>query len=513
MSQVRIIFLLLLLATGACFAQSTSNNTSACSANGAPTAGCNGVGSMPLLGNGSDTGAQTTTVDPLPTNTSTLGMRSALYSGATTRVMAEYQPWFCNNSSPCNTHKNIGMEASTAAQVLAQAQWMKSIGADVVDVDYYGCSTSCPTPQGSAQAYNLSVTAALANAISSNPSTTPKFAIMLDAGAIDSSGTGQCPPASGDQSACLIAAIDTQMDYICVNWLYQSYYETNATNGHPIVLYFIGHGTGSGDWPGTNFNTVWSGVAAHATAGNSCGSGHTYTTTVDFIDQSAGAFSETGIAGGFAWPQPNAWSSTNQFCWEGNPCAFNYLADFYSTARANSSKIAVGVLYKGFDDNNASWGSNRVIAQQCGQVLSLTAGAISTAGYSSSSQLQYVQLATWNDYEEGTEVETGVDNCITVGTPTISGGTLSWSLIKSDATYASTTTISSFSIYTGTATPTTLFASGISPTATSHAAPPPSPGQNVWVYMVGQPLIQNRLSAAVSNSAAPVNPSIVLWMS
>ena len=186
-------------------------------------------------------------------------------------------------------------------------------------------------------------------------------------GAIDGpTGTGQSP-ASGDQSACLIAALDTQMDYVCANWLYQSYYETNATNSHPIVLYFIGHGTGSGDWPAANFNTVWSGVAAHATSGNSCGSGHTYTATVDFIDQSSGAFSETGIAGGFAWPQPNAWSGTNQFCWEGNPCSFNYLADFYATARANSGKIAVGALYKGFDDYNASWGSNRVIAQDCGQ--------------------------------------------------------------------------------------------------------------------------------------------------
>ena len=119
-----------------------------------------------------------------------------------------------------------------------------------------------------------------------------------------------------------------------------------------------------------------------------------------------------------------------------------------------------------------------------------------------------MQLATWNDYEEGTEVETGVDNCITLGAPTIAGETLSWSLVKSDATYASTSTIGSFSIYTGTPSPTTLFASGIAATATSHAAPARAAGQNVWVYMVGQPLIQNRLSAAVSNSPLPTtNPA------
>ena len=59
--------------------------------------------------------------------------------------MVEYQPWF-SNTGGFNGHVNIGMQESTAAQALAQAQWMKTIGADVVDLDYYGCSTSCTVP-------------------------------------------------------------------------------------------------------------------------------------------------------------------------------------------------------------------------------------------------------------------------------------------------------------------------------------------------------------------------------
>jgi hypothetical protein len=471
------------------------NNTSACSVSGAPTAGCNGIGAMPFFTNAANTGAQTVTIDPMPAAVSTVSIKSALYSGATTRVMAEYQPWFCNTASPCNTHQNIGMEESTAAQALAQLQWMKSTGADVVDIDYYGCGASCG--QGTTHAYELSVTNAIASAIAANPSLTPKLVIMLDEGAIWGSGTGQCPAGGGDQSACLIAAIEAQVDYMEKTWLTQSYYELNATNSHPIVMYFINPGF----WPGTSFSTVYGAVATHATSGNSCGTGCTYSATVDFLDQDSGAFSETGIAGGFAWPQPNAWSSTQQFCYQGasSGCTFNYLADFYSHARAASSKIAVGVLYKGFDDNNASWGTDRVIAQQCGQVLGFTAAAIGTAGYSSSSQLQYVQLATWNDHEEGTEVETGIDNCITLTAPTISSGTISWSLVKSDATYASTSTIGSFEIDTGTTGPTTPYASGISATATSYSpAPTLSPGENLWVRMIGKPLIQNRLSPGMN---------------
>lgn len=453
---------------------------------------------MPMLGNPANVGLQTTTVNPLPTNVSTVDLHTMLYAGATTRIACEDQPWFLNTGG-FNGHKNIGMDESNAAQRLAQAAAMKNAGCDLITEDYYGCAASCGQP--AAHNFELSATTALVNSIAANPSSTPKFAIMIDAGAISGSGTGQCQSSASPSEACIEAALNAQMDYICVNWLYQSYYETNATNGHPIVLYFLNQ---SGTWSGTNFNTVFSVVAAHATAGNSCGSGHTYTTTVDFIDENAGAFSETGIAGGYAWPQPNSYSSSAQLHWQGQG-SFDYLADFYSHARSNPSKIAIGLLNKGFDDKNASWGSNRVIAQQCGQVLGLTAAKIGLSGYSSSSQLQYVQVSTWNDYEEGTAVEMGIDNCITLNQPTIGGGLISWGLLKRDATYASTSTINSLSIYTGTAGPTTLYASGISPSATSFAAPPSSPGQSVYVYAVGGPLIQNRLSAPVFNGPSADN--------
>jgi PKD repeat protein len=41
--------------------------------------------------------------------------------------------------------------------------------------------------------------------------------------------------------------------------------------------------------------------------------------------------------------------------------------------------------------------------------------------------LDALQLVTWNDYEEGTEIETGIDNCLCVE-PTISGQTLTWAI-------------------------------------------------------------------------------------
>jgi hypothetical protein len=87
-----------------------------------------------------------------------------------------------------------------------------------------------------------------------------------------------------------------------------------------------------------------------------------------------------------------------------------------STLWSSPGQITVGVLYKGFDDSTlpAPWGKDRVIAQQCGQVLIDTADEIGKYFPNSQYTLPYVQIATWNVYEEGTEVETGINNCYSV---------------------------------------------------------------------------------------------------
>ena len=51
----------------------------------------------------------------------------------------------------------------------------------------------------------------------------------------------------------------------------------------------------------------------------------------------------------------------------------SYLNKLYSAGLNH----LIGALWKGFDNNDASWGSNWVIAQQCGQVLLKTANKMS----------------------------------------------------------------------------------------------------------------------------------------
>ena len=104
----------------------------------------------------------------------------------------------------------------------------------------------------------------------------------------------------------------------------------------------------------------------------------------------------------------------------------NYLDNYYKTALGFPSEYSTGSGYKGFNDTLASWGTNRIIGQQCGQTWLKT---IAEAGksYSATKQMFGIQLVTWNDYEEGSEIESGIDNCVTVSA-TVTGTVVSWSI-------------------------------------------------------------------------------------
>ncbi|HEX4496206.1 MAG TPA: hypothetical protein VIE43_11115 [Thermoanaerobaculia bacterium] len=109
-----------------------------------------------------------------------------------------------------------------------------------------------------------------------------------------------------------------------------------------------------------------------------------------------------------------------------------YLDNFYDDAQAAPAEHAVGSASKGFDDRHATWGSDRFIDQQCGALWLQLAAQVSASGYSSANQLENYQLVTWNDYDEGTEIESGIDNCLSISA-TVAANTLSWTLAGSGA--------------------------------------------------------------------------------
>ena len=455
----------------------TSNNTSLCSSSSDPG------GNLPYCNsffngfttNSADVGAET----PLPGSpaghVSNVSIKQLMYPGWNGRLLCEYQPWF-----GLSTHKSVGYNENSPATVAAQNSAMLAEGCDIVLVDFYGALDT-------KQAFNLATTNALFADLGARPGYPLQFGILEDKGALKSS----CPTSLTESATvtCLQNALITEMDFINSNYANAQFYWSDA--GQPVVAYFGGRT----DWPvltSADWTAVWNAVKAHT---------DTYSAPFKFVFQFGTYTTNSYDNGRYGWPQPAAYSSTQQFWWgSGTSASPTYLDTFYSTGLTHLSQLTIAVLYKGFDDNAASWGGNRVIAQQCGQVLLKSANEISKYFGGSNPQVPYAQVVTWNDYEEGTAAESGVDNCYTVNA-SISGTLLNWSLVSSDATYASPSTVHHFTIYFADAGGNLYTAAANIPVSTSSmdlASLVPPGTWTVYVEMVGQPLIINRMSNAVT---------------
>jgi hypothetical protein len=458
--------------------QQLSNNTSLCSSANDPggnLAYCSGFFNG-FNTNPNDLSAQTLVPSAPAGHVSPLSAKQLMYPGWTGRLICEYQPWFGLSS-----HKSVGYNENLPATVAAQDAFMITEGCDINLIDFYGSLS--PT-----QSFNLATTNAVFADLNSRPGFPLKFGIMEDKGAL----TAACPTSNQTEAAtltCIQSALITDMDYINTNYANSGVYFTDA--GNPVIFLFIPPTT----WPlltSADWATIWTAVKAHT---------DTYSAAFKYVFQ-FGSFTTAPYDNGrFGWVQPAAYDATKQFWWGSNTNASPiYLDNLYSSGLTHQAQLTVGVIYKGFDDNNASWGGNRVMAQQCGQVLLKTANEISKYFGGANPQIPYVQIATWNDYEEGTAVEDGIDNCFTVNA-SLSGSQLSWSLVASDATYALISTVHHFNVYyTDPAGNLYPAASNLPVTATSFdlstVVPPGT--WNLYVEMVGQPLIINRMSSALT---------------
>ena len=89
-----------------------------------------------------------------------------------------------------------------------------------------------------------------------------------------------------------------------------------------------------------------------------------------------------------------------------------------------------------------------ITGQQCGNTWVQTFKEMThNNDFSSSRQLPFLQIVTWNDYEEGTEIETGIDNCLSLQAST-DGTNLSWTPTFSGA--GSESTIHHYQVFDST---------------------------------------------------------------
>ncbi len=108
-----------------------------------------------------------------------------------------------------------------------------------------------------------------------------------------------------------------------------------------------------------------------------------------------------------------AWINPGNAGWQSNGANWGeqYLQDFY--ARMNSrypDKIAVGAAWPGFNDRKASWSRNRYMDARCGRTFEDSL-RVFRRYYNDQHPLPFLLIETWNDYEEGSAIERGVNTC------------------------------------------------------------------------------------------------------
>jgi Glycosyl hydrolase family 71 len=299
-------------------------------------------------------------------NVSKTDVHSLLYAGANTKVYAHLMLWFGGTN-----HMNVGYSSTDSAQVHRQINDMISRGINGVVIDWYGT--------GSSNDIDKATKLVMAEA-ETHPGFT--FAIMIDQGAIQWYSCKGCSPQQ---------ALVADLQYI-----EQTYFPSPAYmkwDGRPVVTNFNIDLSYSVDWN-----------AASAAL----------STQPQFVFQNNDGFGHVLSDGSYSWVMP---TQANY--------GLNYLDSFYTTGLSFGSEQTVGATYKGFNDTLAPWGSHRVMGQQCGQTWLQTFSELNSR-FDSGKQLPALQLVTWNDYEEGTEIESGIDNCFSL-TASVSGGSLKWS--------------------------------------------------------------------------------------
>ena len=366
-----------------------------------------------------------------PGNISKLDIHSLLYPGARTRIYAHLMLWFGDTS-----HMNVGYSSTDANQVTRQIQDMVSRGMDGVMIDWYGAGSR------SDQATQLVMKEA-----ERHPGFS--FAIIVDKGAFKNACSG-CSPQQ---------AMVAHLQYIERNYVSSPAYM--RMDGRPVISNFDVDGSYTIDWQAA---------------------GSAMMSQPIFIFQNSGGFTHVISGGSFAWVMPKT-----------TDLGVSYLTNFYKTGQSHSNLKTFGAAYKGFNDTLAGWGANRIMTQGCGQTWLQTFSTINQL-YNSGKQLDALQLATWNDYEEGTEVESGIDNCVSISA-NVSGNELKW------ATSGSENTVDHYQIFISKngqdLMPLTEMASGLSSLNLCSFSLAPT-GYKLFVQAVGRPSMTNHTSGPVT---------------
>jgi hypothetical protein len=374
-------------------------------------------------------------------NVSKLPIRALLTSGTDTKIFVRWMPWFTGQAP--GKHVDVGYSSDSEQQIRRQVADMMSRGVDAAIVDYYG-------PQDD---FKERATERLLRAAEQSGG---RFQIALS---IDKGSVHNCP---GDCTADLISVM---------NFAAHKYEGSPAylrANNRPAVFFF-GLEQANIDW-----QRVRSSVQGNPL----------------LFFRNSGAFRRPEADGAYSWMAPESVKP-------GDPLGLEYLEHF-DRAALGSDKLVVISAYKGFDDSIAGWSKHRQIPQDCGQTW-LQTFAVANRFFSGSRAPWGLLIPTWNDYEEGTEIESGIENCIELSAG-LAGMSLRW-----DVKGQGTETIDHFEIY-ATDGSRVLQSATVPRSAKSFdlgGLQLPAGRYSIYVAAIGRPSVRNHLAGAGEYMAAP----------
>jgi len=378
------------------------------------------------------------TYTPAPRHVSDTPMSAALYSGNTTNFFAHLEPWFtvchaassyplwdstANKYKTCGGHVETGYNSNDAATVKAQMDDMLRRGFSGVVVNWYGKPPgSCP---GASHCTENSTTLKIRDDLAGRCSGPQSCPLLLSLDVDKGSFNSVC--ASNDPS-CILSQLETHLDYANT-----TYFGSNAylkVGGRPVVSFFIAESqymtscTASAPCNGPSgactsssscWSAIWNALRSHV---QSYANGNPM-----LIFENQTGFTHAQTNGAFAWKNHYTAGCSDP----DDTLGLCYLEHFYNAgANQYSSLQTWGAGWKGAG-GTASWNSSDwIVPLHCGTTW-LDTLAKANSYFLTAKQLPFLQVVTWNDYDETTAMESGIDNCWAVDA-SVSGSTLSWNL-------------------------------------------------------------------------------------
>jgi hypothetical protein len=277
-----------------------------------------------------------------------------------TRILAVYEPWFGHPR-----HIDVGYSSQDPLVIKKQIEAAKNLGISGFVVDWYG-----------AREPFLDKSYALIQSIAAEQNF--KVAMLFDEADLPSDQATDDALAAFDEFHQKYLAPDAPGR--------KSYLEYR---GQPVIFIFPKGG-----------HTDWNRVRTETNRWN----------PAPLLIDEYGGPSDKAFDGFYAWINPGkkGWAP------DGSNWGEDYLRDFYHTMQTEyPDKIAVGAAWAGFDDRKASWGLGRYMSQRCGATFADTM-ELHEEFYPPDHPLPFLLVATWNDYEENTAIERGLEKCKSV---------------------------------------------------------------------------------------------------